>query len=75
MAEDLVFPRIIYRGHPDTLGQGLHAHPETGELVGETARAESQHDLDEKLTQGWRLTRELADGKKPAKADDKKAAK
>jgi hypothetical protein len=59
MAEDLVFPRLIYRGAPDTLGAGPHAHPTTDALVGETARCENQSDLDTKLKEGWRLTREI----------------
>lgn len=58
MADDLVFPRVIYRGHPDTLGAGVHTHPETGDLVGETQRCDSQADLDVALKAGWRLTRE-----------------
>lgn len=61
MAEALTFPRVIYRGLPDTLGLGVHAHPETGALVGETARCEDQADLDAKLKEGWRLTRELSE--------------
>ena len=48
---DLAFPRIVYRGEPDTLGEGK----------GETCRVEDQADLDAKQKQGWRLTRE--DGK------------
>lgn len=58
---DLVFPRTIYRGLPDHLGQGPHAHPETGDLVGETKRCESPDQLDADLNAGWRLTRETDD--------------
>lgn len=61
MADDLVFPRVIYRGHPDVLGQGMHVHPEHGELVGETKRCESADDLDAHVKAGWRLTREIAE--------------
>lgn len=61
MAEDLIFPRIIYRGAPDTLGRGPHAHDETGELVGDTKRCDAQDQLDADLKAGWRLTRELDD--------------
>lgn len=59
MPEELQFPRVIYRGHPDTLGLGPHAHKDTGELVGETKRVDSQDALDDALKAGWRLTREL----------------
>lgn len=51
-ADKLVFPRVVYRGEPDTLGTGQ---------VGETKRVDSQGDLDAALKDGWRLTRE--DGK------------
>lgn len=71
MADDLTFPRIIYRGLPDTLGKGPHAHPETDELVGETRRCNSADELAAALKDGWRLTREIeepaAKAKKPAK--------
>jgi hypothetical protein len=67
MAEDLIFPRLIYRGLPDTLGKGPHAHAETGELVGETKECANQAQLDADLKAGWRLTREIADDA-PAKA-------
>lgn len=60
MAED-VFPRLVYRGHPDTLGLGTHSHPDTGDLVGETLRVEDQDHLDRATADGWRLTREIAD--------------
>lgn len=61
MADDLTFPRIIYRGAPDVLGKGPHTHPETGELVGETKRCDSQEALNDDLKAGWRLTREITD--------------
>lgn len=61
MADALDFPRIIYRGAPDTIGQGPHTHPETGELVGETKRCDSQDQLDADVKAGWRLTREIAE--------------
>lgn len=51
MAEELVFPRLVYRGEPDVLGTGL---------VGETKRVEDQAGLDEAKKDGWRLTREDA---------------
>jgi hypothetical protein len=50
MAEDLAFPRLVYRGEADTLGSGS---------VGETARIDTQADLDAARKDGWRLTREL----------------
>lgn len=62
MADALVFPRLVYRGAPDTLGLGHHTHPDTDEVVGETARVDSQDHLDEHLKKGWRLTREIAEG-------------
>lgn len=61
MADALDFPRIIYRGLPDTIGQGTFAHPESGELVGETKRCDSQDQLDADVKAGWRLTREIAE--------------
>lgn len=65
MAEDLVFPRLIYRGEPDTLGTGLDAKGRT--LDSETKRCESKAELDAATKDGWRLTRE--DGKKAKDAD------
>lgn len=57
--EPLAFPRLVYRGKPDTLGQGTLPDPVTGELVGETMRAESQQHFDNDLKKdGWRLTRD-----------------
>lgn len=49
MADDLIFPRLVYRGEPDTLGEGL----------GETCRVDTLDDLAAKQADGWRLTREL----------------
>lgn len=74
MADDLTFPRLIYRGAPDTLGKGVHVHPETDVLVGETRRVDSSDDLAAALKDGWRLTRELPEA---AAADEagKKAKK
>jgi hypothetical protein len=76
MADALVFPRLIYRGAPDTLGQGQHVHPDTGVLVGETKRVDSQEELDEALKDGWRMTSKpsTADLKSEAKAEDKAKA-
>jgi len=59
MATDLVFPRLVYRGLPDTLGQGTHTN-DAGQLVGETLQVDSQDALDAATTAGWRLTREIA---------------
>lgn len=77
MADDLTFPRIVYRGLPDTLGRGPHTHPETDELVGETKRCNSQDELDADLKAGWRLTREIPEVAKeiPEVAKDESAAK
>jgi len=74
MAEDLVFPRVIYRGAPDTLGAGAHTHPESGELVGETKRCEDAAQLAIDQKDGWRLTREIDEpkAKDAAPAKDKK---
>ena len=67
MATDLIFPRVVYRGLPDTLGRGVHSHPETGETVGETKAVTNQDEYDAALKDGWRATRE---DPKAAKADD-----
>lgn len=56
MAAELDFPRLVYRGEQDVLGQG----------VGETARCESADDWAEKQKQGYRLTSAI-----PAKAEPK----
>lgn len=74
MAKDLTFPRVIYRGAPDTLGAGPHAHAETGELVGETKRCDSQDQLDADRKAGWRLTREIEEPV-AKKVDESKAKK
>jgi hypothetical protein len=58
MAEELVYPRIVYRGAPDTLGLGPHVG-EDGKIAGETARCENADDWEEKQKQGWRLTSQL----------------
>lgn len=57
MADALEFPRLIYRGEPDTIGTGADASGR--QLDSATARCDSQDDLDVKLAAGWRLTREL----------------
>jgi hypothetical protein len=54
MADALVFPRLIYRGDPDTLGTGTDAKGH--HLNSENKRVDSQHELDEALKDGWRLT-------------------
>lgn len=59
MAEDLIFPRIVYRGEPDTLGLGQHVGAD-GKIVGETTRCESAEDWDVKKKDGWRLTSQLS---------------
>lgn len=67
---ELIFPRLIYRGAPDTLGLG----------AGETKRCDSQSDLDDDLKAGFRLTREIpevveaAAETEPLTAAEKKAA-
>jgi len=71
MSEDLVFPRTIYRGAPDTLGLGTHSHPDTGVLVGETKRCEDAAQLAVDQKDGWRLTRELPKSKAEQAADAK----
>jgi hypothetical protein len=58
MAEDLIFPRLVYRGDPDTLGTGTDAKGVA--LNSETARCEDRADWDAKSKDGWRLTREGA---------------
>ena len=68
MADALVFPRLIYRGLPDTLGQGTHTNKD-GDLVGETAECKSADEFELKKKDGWRLT---SDDKAAAKAADKK---
>jgi len=45
---DLAFPRLVYRGAPDTLGTGL---------VGETLRVEDREAYDAAVKSGWRLER------------------
>lgn len=77
MADDLDFPRLVYRGAPDELGAGEHVHPELGHIVGETARCDSADDWAAKQKQGWRLTREIAKSaaKDAAGDDDKKKGK
>jgi len=72
MSEDLVFPRTIYRGAPDTLGLGTHSHPDTGLLVGETKRCEDAAQLAVDQKDGWRLTRELDEPKAKDAPKDKK---
>lgn len=57
MPDALVFPRIIYRGEPDTLGTGADAKGVP--LNSEARRCEDQADLDAARKDGWRLTREL----------------
>lgn len=57
MAEDLAFPRLIYRGDPDTLGTGADAKGVA--LNSETRRCEDAADLAAARKDGWRLTREL----------------
>jgi len=46
------FPRLLYRGEPDTLGVSCPGS--------ETTRVDSQDDFDAALAEGWRLTREPA---------------
>lgn len=58
MADDLVFPRLMYRGPADTLGLGVRPDPKTGELIGETKRVESRQEFDDALKDGWRETRD-----------------
>lgn len=45
---DLVFPRLLYRGEPDVLGTGQ---------IGETKRVEDRQAYDEAKKDGWRLDR------------------
>lgn len=77
--EDLAFPRLMYRGEPDTLGTGQ---------VGETKRVDTQDEYDAAKKAGWRGARhdedhpaEVAEAEagtdgaepaKPAKAKGKK---
>jgi hypothetical protein len=56
MSEDLVFPRLIYRGDPDTLGTGANAKGVA--LNSETKRCESAEAFKADEKDGWRLTRE-----------------
>lgn len=72
MAEDLLFPRLIYRGAPDTLGKGPHVHPETDAIVGETKRCEHAEQFAADQKDGWRLTREIPED---SAATEAKAAK
>jgi len=65
---DLVFPRLIYRGAPDLLGQGVHVDPTTGELVGETKACNSEDEWEAAQEAGWRLTSALEAPKTAAKA-------
>lgn len=59
MAEELAFPRLIYRGDHDALGSGS---------VGENKVVSSQDALDVALKEGWRLTSAIPE--KPAKTAD-----
>jgi len=65
MAAELVFPRVIYRGPEDPLGQGNS----------ETKRCETAEDFEADKKDGWRLERDPEHHKKnKAKdADEKKA--
>lgn len=82
MANDLEFPRLGYRGLPDTLGLGFHIN-DAGEKVGETKRFETADEFEEAQKDGWRLTRDIeapkaapkAEAKTEAKADAKDAKK
>lgn len=74
MSEDtLVFPRLIYRGAPDTLGTGQDAKGHT--LDSETKRCASAEALKADLKDGWRLTRELPKTAAPVGAKPFTAAK
>jgi hypothetical protein len=64
--DDLVFPRLIYRGDPDTLGTGANAKGVA--LNSETKRCESAEAFKADAHDGWRLTREHAP--KAAHVDD-----
>ena len=72
MANDLVWPRLIYRGAPDTLGLGFHIN-DAGEKVGETKACDSADDFEEAQKDGWRLTRDVEAPKAAPKAADAKA--
>jgi hypothetical protein len=67
--EELTFPRLMYRGAPDTLGLGTHAHPKTGDLIGETKQVDSQKDCDDAKKDGWRLTRDTPKSAAEQRAD------
>ena len=54
--QDTSTPRLVYRGREDVLGLGLHTDPETGELVGENKRVDTQEELEIAKKEGWRLT-------------------
>jgi hypothetical protein len=70
MPDPLVFPRLVYRGEPDTLGTQQDAK---GRLLNsETKKVDSQIELDAAIEDGWRLTR--ADGK-PVTDPDRGAIK
>jgi hypothetical protein len=73
MSEDLVFPRLIYRGAPDTLGTGQDAKGHT--LNSETKRCESAEAFKGDAHDGWRLTRELPTSKAEQAADHADDAK
>ena len=59
MAAELVFPRVIYRGAEDPLGQG----------AGETKRCESAEDFEADKKDGWRLERDPKHQAEKAKKD------
>ena len=69
MADALTFPRLVYRGAPDTLGTGADAHGVA--LDSETRRIDAKEEWDAAQKDGWRLTREI----EKADAADKKDAK
>jgi len=46
------FPRLMYRGVPDTLGTSVPGS--------ETTRVDSQDDYDDKIAAGWRPTSAIA---------------
>jgi hypothetical protein len=71
MADALTFPRLIYKGEPDTLGTGQDVHGRT--LDSETKRVESQHELDAAIKDGWRVARELPKSKAEHAADERAA--
>jgi hypothetical protein len=59
MAAELVFPRVIYRGAEDPLGQG----------AGETKECKSAEDFEVDKKDGWRLERDPKHQAEKAKKD------